>query len=62
MKKSGDECHLKYSDSGSGISGVFGESEIHAMLFDQLVKQIDGSQNPSGEDSAVSIIFEYNEK
>lgn len=62
LKKSGDECHLKYSDSGSGIGAVFGESEIHAMLFDQLVKQIEGTRNATDDDSNVSISFEYHEQ
>ena len=58
LEKTGDECILNYSDNGLKIKDNLSESDINKILFDQLVKQMEGSLESSGEDS-LSIKFDY---
>lgn len=56
IHKEGEECVLQYSDNGSGIKETISGSDYRAMLFGQLVKQIDGNLE-SSDDSNISIRF-----
>ena len=58
LEKSNDECLLTYTDNGSGIKETISESDMKTMLFEQLVKQIDGNVE-SGNDSKICIKFSY---
>lgn len=60
IEKNGDECLLTYSDNGSGIKETISESNLRTALFEQLIKQIDGTLESVGEDSVISIKFDYN--
>ena len=57
LEKNGEECSLIYSDNGSGFKESLKESDFRNLLFDQLVKQIDGNIESSDNNSIVSINF-----
>lgn len=57
LEKNGEECSLIYSDNGSGFKESLKESDFRNLLFDQLVKQIDGNLESSDNNSIVSIKF-----
>ena len=59
LEKIGEEGLLTYSDNGSGIKEIISGSEIRAVLFEQLIKQIDGTLESSDSDSIISIKFHY---
>lgn len=59
LEKTGEECLLTYSDNGSGIKDTISESNSRNLLFEQLIKQIDGTLESSDENSIVSIKFNY---
>ena len=59
LEKIGEEGLLTYSDNGSGIKEIISESDIRAVLFEQLIKQIDGTLESSDSDSSISIKFHY---
>ena len=59
LEKIGEEGLLTYSDNGSGIKEIISGSEIRAVLFEQLIKQIDGTLESSDSDSSISIKFHY---
>ena len=50
---------LTYSDNGSGIKEIISGSDIRAVLFEQLIKQIDGTLESSDSDSVISVKFYY---
>lgn len=56
LEKIDEECLLSYSDNGSGIKQAISESDVRNLLFDQLIKQIDGTLE-SSDDSVMSIKF-----
>ena len=60
LKKIGEECLLIYCDNGLGINEKISESDMKKVIFEQLIKQMDGTLEESGEDSAVSIKFDLN--
>ncbi|WP_405298375.1 histidine kinase dimerization/phosphoacceptor domain -containing protein [Methanobrevibacter sp.] len=59
LEKIGEEGLLTYSDNGSGIKEIISESDIRAVLFEQLIKQIDGTLESSDSDSVISVKFHY---
>ena len=59
LEKIGEEGLLTYSDNGSGIKEIIFGSEIRAVLFEQLIKQVDGTLESSDSDSIISIKFHY---
>ncbi|WP_405264397.1 histidine kinase dimerization/phosphoacceptor domain -containing protein [Methanobrevibacter sp.] len=59
LEKIGEEGLLTYSDNGSGIKEIISGSEMRAVLFEQLIKQIDGTLESSDSDSIISIKFHY---
>ena len=59
LEKIGEEGLLTYSDNGSGIKEIISESDIRAVLFEQLIKQIDGTLESSDSDSVISVKFYY---
>ncbi len=59
LEKTGEECLLTYSDNGSGIKEIISESSLRTTLFEQLVKQIDGSSQPSDTNSTILIKFSH---
>ena len=59
LEKIGEEGLLTYSDNGSGIKEIISGSEIRAVLFEQLIKQIDGTLESSDSDSSISIKLHY---
>ena len=56
LQKDGEECVLQYSDNGSGIKETISGTDYRAMLFGQLIKQIDGNLE-SSDDNNISIRF-----
>lgn len=60
LEKIGEECLLTYSDNGSGIKQIISESDLRTILFEQLIKQIDGNLQSSDDNSVISIKFSYN--
>ena len=60
LEKIEDECLLTYSDNGSGIKEEISGSDIRGVLFEQLLKQIDGTMEPSNDNSTISIKFAAN--
>ncbi len=60
LEKIEDECLLTYSDNGSGIKERISGSDIRGVLFDQLLKQIDGTMVSSDDNSTISIKFGVN--
>lgn len=60
LEKHGDECLLTYSDTGSGIKEKVSESDLRTVLFEQMIKQIDGTLESSDDNSTISIKFSYN--
>ncbi|WP_296804998.1 histidine kinase dimerization/phosphoacceptor domain -containing protein [uncultured Methanobrevibacter sp.] len=58
LEKVGEECILNYSDNSLKIKDRISQSDINKMLFDQLIKQMDGSLESTSEDS-FSIKFSY---
>lgn len=60
LQNDGDECLLTYSDNGSGIGEILSGSDFRAVLFDQLVKQIEGTLESSDGDSIISVKFPNN--
>ncbi len=59
LEKIGEEGLLTYSDNGSGIKEIISGSDIRAVLFEQLIKQIDGTLESSDSDSVISVKFHY---
>lgn len=59
IEKDDDECTLIYSDNGSGFKDALSDSNVRNVLFDQLIKQIDGSLDSSDDNSTVTIKFSY---
>lgn len=59
LEKIGEKCLLTYSDNGSGIKETISESSRRTVLFEQLIKQIDGSLESSDSNSIISIEFSY---
>ena len=59
LEKIGEEGLLTYSDNGSGIKEIISGSDIRAVLFEQLIKQIDGTLESSDSDSVISVKFYY---
>ena len=59
LEKIGEEGLLTYSDNGSGIKEIISESDIRAVLFEQLIKQVDGTLESSDSDSVISVKFHY---
>ena len=59
LEKDGDECLLTYSDNGSGIKEKVSESDLRTILFEQLIKQIDGTLESSNSNNTVPIKFSY---
>lgn len=57
--RNGDECLLKYSDSGSGIADMVSESDMKIVLFEQMVKQVNGNLESSDSNSVVLIKFNH---
>ncbi len=60
LEKIEEECLLTYSDNGSGIKEEISGSDIRGVLFEQLLKQIDGTMEPSNDNSTISIKFAAN--
>lgn len=58
LEKIGEEGLLTYSDNGSGIKEIISGSDIRAVLFEQLIKQIDGTLE-SFDSDPISIKFHY---
>ena len=59
LEKTGKKCLLTYSDNGSGIKETISESSRRTVLFEQLIKQIDGTLESSDSNSIISIEFSY---
>ena len=59
LEKNEDKCLLTYSDNGSGIKETISESSRRTVLFEQLIKQIDGTLESSDSNSIISIEFSY---
>ena len=59
LEKIGEEGLLTYSDNGSGIKEIISGSDIRAVLFEQLIKQVDGTLESSDSDSVISVKFYY---
>lgn len=59
VEKNGEECLLTYSDNGSGIKEIISESDMRTLLFEQSVKQINGTVE-SDSNSTISIKFSNN--
>lgn len=59
LEKIGEEGLLTYSDNGSGIKEIISGSDIRAVLFEQLIKQVDGTFESSDSDSVISVKFHY---
>lgn len=57
IERNGEECLLTYSDNGSGISETVSESSMRTLLFQQLIKQIDGNLQDPDDNSTVPIEF-----
>ncbi len=57
LEKIGEGCLLTYQDSGCGIGEVISGSDISGVLFEQLLKQIDGTIESSDDNSTISIKF-----
>lgn len=60
LEKNEDECLLTYSDNGSGIKEEISGSDIGGVLFEQLLKQIDGTLESSDDNSTILIKFAVN--
>lgn len=60
LEKSGDDCSLIYSDNGTGIKETVSKSSPRTILFEQLVKQIDGTLEFLDDDSVICIKFSLN--
>ena len=52
-----EECLLTYSDNGLGIKEEISGSSIRGVLFEQLLKQIDGTLESSQDNSTILIRF-----
>lgn len=59
LEKNQEECTLKYSDYGFGIRDIISKPNMRSVLFEQLVKQIEGKLNYSNDNAEITINFPY---
>ena len=59
IEKNEEKCLLTYSDNGSGIKETISESGMRTVLFEQLIKQINGTLESSNENNVIPIEFSY---
>lgn len=57
LENIGEECLLIYCDNGLGINEKISKTDVKKVIFEQLIKQLDGTLDESSKDSIVSLKF-----